>query len=1291
MRSFFLVLVFALVALSLHAQPVSYDRSWRKVDQLVKQNLPKSALAEVKKIYAAAKAGKNDPQLIRALVYMTELQSETREDNLPASIREIENEILAAREPAASILRSMLADMYWQYFQSNRYRLYSRTNTVNFVKEDIATWTSEDLHRKISELYLASLRNDAILKQTNIAAFDAIIRKGNVRHLRPTLFDLLAHRALVYFSNSERDIRKPAYAFEISSATAFAPAADFARASFATRDSLSLHHKALLTYQQLLRFHLNDRDPAALLDADLLRLQFVYDNSTHPEKDSLFVNALEYVSDKYRTHPGVKQARYLLAAYYFERANSLLHPGDTTNSRNYIIARRILEPVVADSTVKNEGWVNAYNLLGHILASWLSFQVEKVNVPDQPFRVLLKYRNLGHVHLRVVRADEQLKKQLEDRTDDNRYWNVLVKAPVLRSWEQAIPVIGDHREHSVELKVDGLQPGSYYLLVSDDRQPNGGSRVAAASFHVSAISYVSQGMKYFVLHRETGQPLAGASVTLYSRVYDYRKGTYSREAVGNYTTDNRGYFEARPASDTRRDAYNVDIRYKDDRLNNEEFEYGYYYDNSRQPVVQNRIFFFTDRSIYRPGQRVHFKGIAIAAGGKKNSILPAFATKVYLRDVNYQLRDSMNVTTNEFGSFSGMFMLPQNLLNGNFTITTKDGHGSAGFSVEEYKRPKFYVEFEKVKEEYRVGDSVRLTGVATAYAANAIGGAKVVYRIVRQPRFLYPWIFRGGWIPQGEPMEIAHGEVITDAGGRFQLAFQAIPDKSISRNMDPVFDYHVYADVTDLNGETRSGKTVVSAAYKSLLIKTTVDESLPVDSLKKIFIRTENMNGEFRRADVTVTLTRLQPEDRLIRKRYWPQPDTFVMSREQFLQHFPHDEYRDETNPANWTRGEQAYRRTDSTRLDGSWNIDVSFQPGHYELKVVTTDKDGKPVTDIRYVELFDPKQARPTDPLYLITRHARSVQPGETATVQVGTAAKEVFLVQQTQKRINERDSFSLAFHALNNEIRSFSVQVTEDDRGIIGMNFFFVKHNRIYSVTETVTVPWLNKELDISFETFRDKTLPGSNETWKVRIAGYKGEKVAAEMLASMYDASLDQFRPHQWSEPAVWNQSFMPRPWQGQSNFVAAESQARWLQVPSRHFEKEYDELKLSVMQHVYPEAGYGRGGAYSERLQGKAVGVQANGAPSPPSMDMAAQKRSAPSSATEEGDASTAMDTTSEEIPQPVPQVQVRRNFNETAFFFPDLKTDADGAITFSFVVPEALTRWKLQALAHTKELAFGLSS
>ena len=314
-------------------QPIKYyEQAWKNVDDLyAKKNLPKSALVEVKKIYVQAKKEKQDAQLIKAVVYMISLQQENREDNELAGIKEIEKEIATNKEPVVSIFKSLLAGTYWNYYQNNRWKLYDRTETKQLKKDDISTWGAEDFHKKITELYIQSIKDEKKLQQTKLNYFEAIIIKGNMRHLRPTLYDLLVNKALEYFKNDERDLAKPAYAFEIDQASAFDPAADFITRKFITKDSSSLQHKALLIYQKLIAFHLHDLKPDALLDADIQRLQFVHENSTHADKKDLFRKALNQLGQQYKDLPAAAQAWYLLASGYNSDGDEYKPFGDTTH------------------------------------------------------------------------------------------------------------------------------------------------------------------------------------------------------------------------------------------------------------------------------------------------------------------------------------------------------------------------------------------------------------------------------------------------------------------------------------------------------------------------------------------------------------------------------------------------------------------------------------------------------------------------------------------------------------------------------------------------------------------------------------------------------------------------------------------------------------------------------------------------------------------------------------------------------------------------------------------------
>jgi uncharacterized protein YfaS (alpha-2-macroglobulin family) len=1317
-KGVFLILLFFYCASTVYGQKATSDfkNRWKQIDSLVDKGLPKSALSAVDKIYTLSKSQKNDPQIIKALLYKIKLQQNIEEDADVKSIDRIESEIANAKEPARSIMESIAAQLYWNYFQQNRYKIYNRTKTSGFNKKDIATWTADDLHSKIGDLYLASVNDKDILKRQKLETFDAIIIKGNTRYLRPTLYDLLAHRALDYFKSDERDINRPSYYFEIKDKEVFAPAKVFIHHKFITKDSTSLHQKALLIFQELLAFHLNDTKPEAFIDADIERINFAYQYGVMTDKDTLYMTALKNISEKYKDNPASAQAAFLSAQTIYNYAIQSSDYSSKINSHPVNDAKEILDSIVSKYPA-SEGGINAKNLLTQLLHAEINLTTEKVNVPNVPFRTLVTYKNFSHIYFRLIPLTQQLKNQVRGNVSNDQIFQRLENLQTLRTWKQDFPNTSDYLSHSVEVKIDALPVGEYVLLGSaaPDFSLNKNS-LAAAYFFVSNISFINSGQQYFVLDRTSGQPLDGANVQVFNQQYNYSNQNYQLQKQETIRADKNGYFKLPALKKNENRNVRFDISYKNDRLFLDDLQYAYNYNNDQVINYDDqkeydednaKVFLFTDRSIYRPGQLIYFKGIGITKNWKtKKTILlqSKDSIKVFLNDANGQRVDSFNVLLNEYGSFNGKFRLPENKLNGTFEIAVDTyDNSSVSFSVEEYKRPKFYADFRKLKGSYRLGDTVSITGFAKAYSGNNIDGAKVSYRVTRQARFLYPWIFWREILPRQNPVEISNGEMTTGADGKFIIKFAAIPDLSIDKTTEPVFDYKVEADVTDINGETRSGDIVVPIGYKTLNLQIDLPggDVVNVDSLKNIIVTSKNLSDQQETVNAVIKIYRLQPPQRLIRQRLWEKPDQFILTKSEFIQYFPNDEYAEESKKETWPKGELVYEKSDSTNHSKFQIQHSKLTQGWYVIEATAKDSAGQEVKNIKYFQAYNAESDSLPTPSYVWNTNLNNIaDPGQTVHFVTGTSAKNVFLIEEInrQNSIDKKESTNetskqLNFISLNHSKKSFDFNITENDRGGFGVNQFFVKDNRFYVSSHTIAVPWSNKELNISFDTYRDKTLPGSEEKWKVKISGNKGEKVAAEMLASMYDASLDQFKPHSWSTPGIWPTYSGGNTWIANQNFTFVQSfQKYWNEPIIQQKEKVYDALVFNDNNRNFIT----RKNGISNGIQGAAPGVIARksnldevvvigyGAKKEDLSGSLATVRFTPSSIV--GDKEMIKSPIVTAIDQS--QIQIRKNFNETVFFFPDLRTDTSGNIEFSFTMPEALTQWKLMTLAHTKDLAMG---
>ncbi len=1311
-----------------------YLTNWKKVETYEKKGLTKSAQTAVTAIYKLAQKDNNDAQQIKACMYLIKYRNMVEEDSRENNIFYVDTLIAGAKAPAKNILQSMQAEMFWQYLQQNRWKFYDRTKLKEEKSKDITTWSIDKIHSVISKLYKASLQNDAALKTTKLDGYDAIVIKGtNTRQLRPTLFDFLAHRALAYFITDENNLTKPAYQFKIDNEKIFAPAAEFATTSFKTKDTASLQHKAVLLLQDILKFHLADAKPDALLDADLIRLAFVHQHSTLPNKEKLFEGALKNIEENYADNEAAAQAMYLRAKIYYDNGQQFTPYGKTEHQYEIKRAKELCE-LAAKKFPKSEGGINAQNLIGSIVQPTLSIETEKVNTLNEPFRTLVNYKNAPKVYLRIVKTTRDEIKKLDCR-DYEKLWAAYVALKPAKSWSVALPDPKDFQSHSTEIKMEGLANGVYFILASlDENFSLTKNIIAKQTIYVSNISYIhNNSQEYYVLHRDNGQPLANTAVQVWESKYNYQSGTNDEEKAEKYTTDKNGMFKMKDAKDYRNFLlqlkHNTDELFMDDNA-------GYNTYNGFEAPAKPVTFLFTDRSIYRPGQTVYFKGIVLKneKDAGKSAVVPNFNTKIILRNANYQKAADVKLITNEFGSFNGSFKLPEGVLNGNFSIYDSTTNGTVNFSVEEYKRPKFFTEIEKPKGTYRINDSIKVTGTAKAYAGNNIDGAKVKFRVVRKVQ--YPVWWYGGWgygrgrYGNNEQMEITNGEIITDAKGEFNITFKALPDESVDKKSQPIFYYEVSADVTDINGETRSSNTSVAVAYQMLQLNIDMPEKIVADSLKALKITSTNLNDIFEKANVNVTITKVKSPTKIYRDRYWDMPDQFTMSKDEYSNFFPYDVYKDEDQMSKWPLGDKVLEINDTTSVNSKLsktNIDkiasiFSISPsfggdrggeglGWYKIVATTKDKYGEDVKAEKYIQLTANNYQPSTinyQPISVDVKK-QTLEPGEKIEYNIATGFENIWLIHSLSK-MNSQSITTYQTLTKNKSVSSVQ-SVSDQDRGGMAISYVFVQHNRTYGGSENFYIPWSNKELNITYETFRNKLLPGANEKFTVKISGNKGEKVAAEMLAAMYDASLDQFKPHSWNRINIWPNLYNAVSWD-ENGFTKVESEEydKTEDADEEAISKIYDRLGTYKTDRELEPLWWLNPLDYAyERIEGRASGVlmSTNAAPAlevrkmkgddaakPAPPEIKQIKFTPPKVVKDEEVKEEEMFVNGEKVKKVENNdapIQIRKNFNETAFFFPELKTDANGNVSFSATLPEALTQWKLMTLAHTKDLASGYNT
>lgn len=1279
--------------------PEDYEAEWKEIDSLESKGLPKSALEKVEALYERAKKDQNAPQLVKTLLYKGKYIVQLEEEGQVASIRLLEKEAGQAPFPAKPILQSILAEIYQRYLSDQYWVLADRKTTSGFQPEDIRTWTPEHFESRIHQLYWASLRHDD-LDKTAISGFEAITIPGNEQdELRPTLYDFLAHRALDYFMNEQSLLSQPAYRFYIDQEEAFAEPDDFVNFKFETRDTASRHYQTLLLFQDLLRLRLKDRkNEAALLDADLKRLRFVYEHSVLDIKKESYLKALERMKEKHSKSPLAAEVLFFKADFYYQEGFVNDGEPDSPKAGYWKKAHEICQ----DAIKRFPGSVGASqcaNLRKNLEARELRFQVETVNIPGQPFLGRVDYRNLSHVYGRVIQLNEKRKEQFEkalEKGSENAL-KYLKELPVKTTWSFALSKEDDFRVHSAELKMEALPAGLYLILVSAEKDFGVETFTGYIMTHVSRLGYWERRgnggqLTFVVFDRQSGEPMEGVTGELWRRNYNslFRKYEWKKGATAK--SDSRGFLTH--SSEGKNDYYNLLLRKGGDTLFLDDGFSTYRYTPSR--VKRQETYFFLDRAIYRPGQTVYFKALAMEKDEEGNPrILPNQPLTVILRDVNYQEAGKLELRTNAYGTATATFKAPEGGLLGNMHLESSVGNSRRYFRVEEYKRPKFEVKFPEIKEAYRLDDIVNVTGQALGFAGNNIDGASVQYRVVREVNFPWWW----GWYriprPQGESMEIANGVLTTDANGQFSISFKAQPDRSVDKTTQPQFTFRVYADVTDITGETHSGETWISLGYLALKASINLPDQMAVDSFQTISLLTQNLQGQFEPAKGTLRLDQLRTPDQIYTDRYWPAPDRYLIPEDAFRKAFPNYAYKQEDKIENWevrkTVWENPFNTAESTSVPAGKS---RLEPGVYLLTLQTADKYGQPLEVKKWVTLFDPSGKKTALNTWGWTHLIKNtLEPGQQAEWLLQSATRQIRVLVEI-----EREGKILRSEWVDvKKAARFAHEIAEADRGNLHAHIHFAGMNRSFNQTQTLVVPWTNKQLKVELSTFRDKLLPGSEEEWRVKIMGPKGEKVAAEMVAAMYDASLDQFTPHDWS--------FQPFPIRSSSRLnirpmgFDAKS-ANYLFYPYQPWEEVLSRTYRSLNWFNYPLFRY-------EIFMSRALGMETEhqdlkmaptaGAPRrkleegmPAQPVMAADGVVAEEAPPPPPGGDTIVEGQPEEQTKPAPQpAKVRSDLEETVFFMPDLMTDEEGNIVLRFKMKEALTRWKLLGFAHTLNLESGI--
>ena len=874
-----------------------------------------------------------------------------------------------------------------------------------------------------------------------------------------------------------------------------------------------------------------------------------------------------------------------------------------------------------------EGINQLKNIEKEILNASLSLEIATA-YPGEQQSVKVNYKNLTGITLQLYKVNLPVTSAvLQNRTThfESKY------ARLQREEHFSLKPTTDYLNVDTTLTIQAPQAGIYFLKAV----PDGKKGVSDGTLmNVTALKTIYRPLpdgtlELVVVDAVSGQPVSEAEVTIYTEKgggYSPQQ-TYQADKQGTLKLDflnsNKYWYNAHTAADNAMPILNL---WKNDY---------YYKESKRKEVLQ----LFTDRSIYRPGQTVYVSGLAYEMEKDSTRVLADKKYTVSLYDANNNETGKVEVRTNGFGSFSGQFVLPSPCLTGYFSLRAADT--SVSFKVEEYKRPTFDVTFEPVKVEYQVGDSIEVVGMAKTFAGAPVQNARVHYNISRS----YAWV----WRFMGRGSARWEGEAMTDADGKFSVPVHFEIDSDRRESPLWYYTYNIQADVTDGAGETQQANLSLPLGSTSMVLNM---DNLP-DNLvkeKKLEIKLTAMNLSGEPVDTPVTYQVVEMEEQ-----------------------------------------KDGQEKEGRKVLTGTVEANKSFVPeaiyalpsGNYRLKLSAKDTQGRECTASKNFLLFSLNDKRPpfviTDWFYQDGLEFDAASP---ATVYIGSSEKNVYLLYDVFAGNKRLESKRIQ---LSDSVISFRFPYKKEYGDGILVSMAFVKDGRLYSHNARIMKPAPEKKLQLKWTTFRDKLRPGQQEEWKLTVLYPDGSPAEAEMLATMYDASLDKIYSahkldfgvdfHYVVPLTYWNTSYM------RNAYLYVDFPLKRL----RAVPLEYSELIIpSTGRMEAMVVGYGGSpratlaGALKIRGRSAANAVMNQEAVT----DMVLQEEMVETSAQEKVEMGS-----SEELAE-TGDIQIRENFAETAFFYPQLRTNEKGEVSISFVLPESLTRWKFMGLAHTRNVDYG---
>ncbi|QCX54237.1 alpha-2-macroglobulin [Elizabethkingia sp. JS20170427COW] len=1162
-----------------------YKNQWKKIQANQDKGIVKSNLPLVLEIQERAIKEQNFSELIASLKEEFSITYLTQEDEKNTIVNQFFNKLKKVHhtlpKSQQAIFQALIIDYVQEYYQRSLWKI---TNITQLKSDDIAeieTWSKLDFKDYFQQEY-QKLNNESPEKII-LAPYQNLFQDADDIAYFPTLREWLTLSEISFLQN----------------------------ASLFTENELAENRKKIESLYQNVIDHntgntqlyfqfekVNSFSKYSSLDEKTKRLEALVNSPTDGDFKVYILNHL-----------------------------AALHQGEA--SLKWLTKAEKIYP-------KSKFQSNIKGTKNNILRKELSINQEQFTLPNQTIQLSATYKNITQFQVKLYRVSNipSLIESFRKGLDNN-----FSKVEKHKVREELFP-LDTHQNYKIKttsVEMQPLEAGVYLAQYLIDGKEN-----SWQWFSVTQSRVISQksddttaDAAYKLVDRNTGKTLNKSVLEVYD-YSDYNKTpeaqTIETDASGNFKfpSPNHRNYQKFLVVDASGGAFLLN-------KNN--------YYREAQPRMEEKIqtTILTDRGIYRPGQRVYFKAINIEGNFQNQKVAKGLQQKIVLKDANGQEVATQSFTTNDFGSYWGSFILPKNLLNGNFSLSTP--YGFKNIKVEEYKRPNFEITFNPLKGDYKFGDYIVLKGKVQSFSGVPLIHTEVNFKIDQEDlRYRY-----FSWLPNTGNKNPILGEATTDSKGEFEFRFKLEKDENIKGLQ--VSQYRIQAQVTDINGESQENTTSLQVA--------SVSHFLEVENIKTTFANEEahikvvpkNYNQQKLDKSYYAELNKLQIPSRVYRTTFANHiQNTPVYSQNDFHQKFPHDYYNTDELKQNWKVEKNIFKKSN---LSEDLNLG-KLEAGAYELMVYNIENQDT-IKSVQRFDVWDKKSLGPQKTFLTIKTPKEKWKPGEKAQAYIYSAIlnAEVYLYQQFGN-----GKVKIENRKINKGLLVYEFDIPKDPEiSSINLQVVLPAYNDIDFQTANFSIEKENLPMEIKLTSFRDKIEPGQKEKWVVNISNTHGAKTA-ELLASMYDKSLDQFYGNSFALPSMKRNLFSQISYLPNKEYLI-----------STHLAEEWKNQNYYSIQ--IPEYNWYTPVFYDRKFKGRLLS-----APAPSGISNAeVMLGKVPSEGFKiKGLSSLAKDL--EKIP-------VRENLNETAFFYPNLYTDEKGNVKFEFTAPQALTQWKMMFLAHDK--------